>query len=310
MKNLLLVDTSYLIFYRFFALRIWYKKANSDKEIPLDYDWLSDNAFMEKYKKLFFECILKICKKKNISYEDIYFCIDCKSDNNWRKKINDTYKINRPESHKRCNFYSFGIFKVVINQYLEEFKQMYNTKIVKHYCSEADDIVFNMSKSFYNNYDNIYILASDTDYLQICDNKIDLIDTKMNSIRNKHLINIDNKKYLIRKILSGDTADNILPCKISRDILNFYDIRIKGNAKFLKCNKNLAQLIVDNDLFFMYLSNIIESNRKIKGKLEGKYKDIYNKISDDISENCQFSRNQFMIDMEMTPSIEITDCLC
>ena len=30
MKNLLLVDTSYLIFYRFFALRIWYKKANSD----------------------------------------------------------------------------------------------------------------------------------------------------------------------------------------------------------------------------------------------------------------------------------------
>lgn len=310
MKNLLLVDTSYLIFYRFFALRIWYKKANSDLTIPNDYDWLSDETFMEKYKKLFFECIFKICKKKNILHEDVYFCIDCKSDKNWRKQINETYKINRPESHKRCNFYSFGIFKIVINGYLEEFKTKYNSKIVKHYCSEADDIVFNMTKEYYNKYANIFIVASDTDYLQICNNKIDLIDTKMNSIRNKHLVNINNKKYLVKKILSGDTADNIFPCKISRDILKFYGIEMKGTHNFLKCTKKLAEEIISNESFFMYISNIIESNRKIKIGLEGKYKDIYNKIHDDISENSQFSKNQFMIDMEMTPYIEINNCIC
>jgi 5'-3' exonuclease len=302
-NNLLLVDTSYLIFYRFFALRIWYKKAHSDKEIPDDYDWLSDKEFMEKYKKLFFECILKICKKKNIKTSDIFFCIDCKSDNNWRKIINKTYKINRPESHKKSKFYAFGIFKIVINGYLEEFIEKYESKIYKHSYSEADDIVFNMVKNKYNDYQNIYILASDTDYIQICDNKVNLIDCKMNSIKDKYLKDTTKEKYLIKKILSGDVSDNIDPCLIKKSVLLFYNIKTKGRNEYVKVSKKIAEKIVDNQPLFTYLESIVKNNRIIKNVNDTEFNHIFNSIHDDISEDNSFSKNQFMIDMEMTPNI-------
>ena len=63
-SDICLVDVSYNVFYRFFALRQWYKRAHPDKNIPDNYDWLADEVFMTKYRKLFFENIFKVLKKR------------------------------------------------------------------------------------------------------------------------------------------------------------------------------------------------------------------------------------------------------
>ena len=202
-KNILLVDVSYCVFYKFFALRNWYGRAFPEKEIPDDYDWLQDEIFMTKYRKLFFDKITKICKKNNIHHSNIVFNIDCKHTTNWRNNVYQDYKGNRHESHKRSKFFAFGLFKIVIEELLPEFSKKHNNSIFKVDECEADDIIANtvihlenIRKSS-NNYDEfdtnenidkirkIYILASDTDYIQLCNNNVILIDMNNNFLNNK-----------------------------------------------------------------------------------------------------------------------------
>ena len=47
-KNIAIVDFSYFVYCRFFAIRTWYYKAFPEKTIPDDYDWTKDVVFMER----------------------------------------------------------------------------------------------------------------------------------------------------------------------------------------------------------------------------------------------------------------------
>ena len=53
--NIILVDSSYTSFYRFFATKVWYGLAHKEeyKEIKeqgeQSYNWLTNEIFMEKY---------------------------------------------------------------------------------------------------------------------------------------------------------------------------------------------------------------------------------------------------------------------
>ena len=50
-KNIVFVDVSYLVFYRFFALKKWFKFAYKDIDTTAeDYKWLENTVFMEKYQ--------------------------------------------------------------------------------------------------------------------------------------------------------------------------------------------------------------------------------------------------------------------
>ena len=59
--NYLLLDTSYIIFYRYFALLQWWKLAK--KDIQLSENPSECPEFVEKFTKLFLEQINTIKKK-------------------------------------------------------------------------------------------------------------------------------------------------------------------------------------------------------------------------------------------------------
>src|SRR3989344_2614366 len=124
---ILLIDTSYLIYHRFFALKIWYKKAYPDKtkhiNNDIEYDWLNDIIFMEKYDKLFMANILKICKKFKIQTNNIIFALDCPYKTIWRLETNNEYKSTRLESHINNQFNSYKIFSIVKDNYLPKIKE-------------------------------------------------------------------------------------------------------------------------------------------------------------------------------------------
>ena len=57
----ILVDTSYWIFYRYFALLQWWRHAKPDNELPENpYD---NKEFLEKFEKTFQESLINL--KKN-----------------------------------------------------------------------------------------------------------------------------------------------------------------------------------------------------------------------------------------------------
>jgi len=66
--NYLLLDTSYIIFYRYFALLKWWKLAKKDIQLPENpYEC---PEFVEKFTKLFLEQITNIKKKLKIHKEE------------------------------------------------------------------------------------------------------------------------------------------------------------------------------------------------------------------------------------------------
>ena len=64
-KPILFIDTSYVIFYRFYATIFWYKSSKQKINIPKNYNWIEDQIFVGKFSKMFMESIEKIMKKIN-----------------------------------------------------------------------------------------------------------------------------------------------------------------------------------------------------------------------------------------------------
>jgi 5'-3' exonuclease len=343
-KNILLVDLSYAIFYKFFALRNWYNRAFPDKEIPDEYDWLQDEVFMEKYKKLFFDKIVKVCRKNYIDHSNIVFAIDCKHTTIWRHSVYQDYKGTRQESHKKSKFYAFGLFKLVIEELLPEFASKHNNTVLKVEECEADDIVANIVihlenerkiniigdefdiDSYNNKSRKIFILASDTDYIQLCDNNVVLVDMNNNFLNQKYLSsNINQRYFLIQKILIGDISDNIPQCLVSQDFLKKYKIRTQEKMtqikkigdkeyKFVKVNKNIAEKLLKNMEVYLKFVDIINKYRDIVENSANLKEESYicNNLNSQEKINIinqneilifgnQFYKNQLLIDLHKLP---------
>lgn len=247
-KVFLLIDTSFWMYYRFFALRKWYHrqypdilKQENNKDFNINHNWLEDPIFITKYKKLFINLILKLCKKIAIQTQNIIFCNDCKHNNIWRLKNNNEYKGTRQESHKKKQFNSWNLFSYIKNIFLPEMQTTYNYKILSHINCEGDDIIGILAPYLihnnhnHNNNNKVYILSNDNDYLQICSNKIVLIDPFGKIL---HPINHNNEYFLLKKILIGDKSDNIKPCIIDSKLITKNNVDI-----ILQCHKKYTLLL-------------------------------------------------------------------
>ena len=94
-NNVLLIDSSYTSFYRFFATKTWYSMAHKDdykvvKDIK-DYNWVENKTFIEKYEKMYLDSIKKIVIK--YSKTVLLFC--CDSSAIWRNDETCGYKDGR-----------------------------------------------------------------------------------------------------------------------------------------------------------------------------------------------------------------------
>ena len=103
--NIILVDTSYTSFHRFFATKRWFSFAKKEmyKEYKDDpsYNWSKNEIFMDKYKKMYLESIQKLVKKDIFNNSKIIFCMDCPQADIWRNDISDDYKGNRVDLSKK-----------------------------------------------------------------------------------------------------------------------------------------------------------------------------------------------------------------
>jgi 5'-3' exonuclease len=273
-NNIILIDTSYISFYRFFATLKWYKLANPEicKKLDLqNYNWIENEEFMDKYNKMYLESIRKIISTKIYNDSFIIFCMDTPKEQVWRTKLQDTYKQEREDLTLKYNFKPVlkYTFKKLIPKILSESNVIVSFRF-KHL--EADDIIGIIAD--YIRDKNIYIISGDTDFYQLGRRNLYFISFKifkgckllqdsssrvlisdLNSIanygklsKNKKILELNEleAKLLLKiKILLGDKSDFIsavLPSNMS--------------SKFKK------NLIESDDLLNEYLDN----NKEIKKK--------------------------------------------
>ena len=226
MNRILLIDSSYFIFYRIHALLTWWKLAHPECNQE---NILTIPEFQEKFKQSFSKKIKEMIKRLQLEEYEMIIAKDCPRKMIWR---NDYYKllhyinIITPEelSHfpnnknilveKYClesnNHYKGGrnntlnvkpIFDLV---WREKLFELAGAKlIVKHEYLEADDCIALLVKK-YNQERLITIITSDHDYLQLISENV-----KIYTLKYKPLHCDDPKKSLFIKCICGDKSDNI-----------------------------------------------------------------------------------------------------
>ena len=276
-NNYILIDTSYFIFYRYYALINWWKMAKKDEPQLLD-PFLSEE-FVEKFKKTFIDKLYEIPKKLKIKKNDYIFiaALDCPRKNIWRNDLFQDYKGTREYD----DTFMGGPFFEIGMQILKEL----NITSLKFDRLEADDCVAltckqilekNSNSEIQNNSLKITIIASDMDYLQLLNDNINIINLKYKSITESKNASTNAEYNLFCKIVMGDKSDNIPPifkkCGIKTAEKYYYDKELfenelsksatsrelfERNKKIIDFNYIPQELVNSFNLYVKQFHNII-----------------------------------------------------
>jgi 5'-3' exonuclease len=208
--NFVIIDTSYLVFYRFYATILWYKKANRDVDTSGDYSWHTDEVFLEKFKKIFYQSIQKLIKRFNAPTSNIIFALDCPRRDIWRMPHIETYKSNRDDVKKSPSI--SHLFKYTYDTVLPFLQEKYGVKIVRVNRAEADDVAAVITNSLLETYSEreVLIITNDCDYIQLLQPRVHIWNLQGKNLESRSVG--DPAVDLQLKIILGDKSDNIDKC--------------------------------------------------------------------------------------------------
>lgn len=189
-KPIILIDSSYYVFYRYFATYKWYTMQKKE---------FDEQTFNESFIKHMSSDIKKLTKKWKTDINNIVFCCDCPRSKIWRNDIYKGYKITR-QQNQNFNQNIFNVFKNNI--------ETNNYNIINIDRLEADDIIYLMHSKIKTEHNNIIVITNDNDYLQLLCDGTTIINMQFKNI-NVRTNCTDGKSNLYYKSLIGDKSDNI-----------------------------------------------------------------------------------------------------
>lgn len=224
----LLIDTSYFVFYRYYAVLNWLKRYKNES---INIESLMENTeYIDKYKKTFENNLKDLMKTYDVLPENIYWIKDCPRENIWRLDLYPQYKANRDE---KLNSFNKDIFKYTYNSIIPNLIESYKFKELSYDKMEADDIICVFTKILKENEEAI-IITNDNDFIQLISDNVSIYNLQGKELKSR-ITNIDT--YLQKKIIIGDKSDNI-----------------PSIAK--KCGDKTADKLLENlDLLTKYLEN-------------------------------------------------------
>lgn len=198
----IIVDTSYYIFHRYFATLRWFmfKKPDLSTEALCD-----DPEFMEAYFKHLRQDLEKYLKKLGKKQSTLLFLRDCPQDTIWRKTFYETYKSGREVSTKLDT----RIFQRTY-QWLADAPY----PMIRQEGLEADDLAYLVKHGLRQvspDHPLIYI-SNDNDYIQLCDDHCKCFNASLKNIQDRCKYGGTAATEMRAKILLGDRSDAIQPC--------------------------------------------------------------------------------------------------
>jgi 5'-3' exonuclease len=219
-KTFILVDTSYWIFYRYYAILQWWNHAKTEQPLPENH--IENEEFLEKFTKTFLESLTLFKKKlklhkerikgqsKNIPCPTIIAVRDCPRKDIWRNKLYQDYKGTRPQDN---SFNGAPFFKFIYQNNNQKLYEAGVNHILQFPNLEADDIIAIVKQELRAKYHDskIYIIANDHDYLQLLDEQTEIINFQYKFLKEAKKVFPEPAKNLFYKIVLGDKSDNINP---------------------------------------------------------------------------------------------------
>ena len=203
-QHFVLIDGSYFVFYRYFALNVWWKNAKSGDKPDISCN--DDPDFIEKFKKTFELRVKEIDECLGLKSSIKLAAVDCKRADIWRNHLYPDYKLTRSKDDE------FGVskfFKLTYDEKLFEAAGVSAMLMYQHL--EADDCIALTTMHIRENYPDahIWIIANDHDYIQLHDDHVHLRNLKYQDLTQSKSSSGDAYQDLFCKIVGGDKSDNI-----------------------------------------------------------------------------------------------------
>jgi len=215
-NTFILVDTSYWIFYRYYAILQWWNHAKVDEPLPENH--FEHEEFLEKFNKTFLESLelfkkkLKLHKqpKKGALPCTIIAARDCPRKDIWRNKLYENYKGTRSQDNA---FNGAPFFKAIYQNNNQKLYEAGVNHVFQFPNLEADDIIAIIKQELRAKYPDskIYIIANDHDYLQLLDGQTEIVNFQYKFLKEAKKVFDEPGKNLFYKIVLGDKSDNINP---------------------------------------------------------------------------------------------------
>lgn len=162
----------------------------------------NDNIEEDFLRHMILNSIRSVKSKFGEDYGELVICSD--SFNYWRKGIFPQYKANRKKSRDSSIFDWNAIFKT-INKIKSEIRENFPYHYLEIPTCEADDIIATLTQR-YSSSEKILIISGDKDFVQLQKYpNVSQYSTIMKSwIKEDH-----PKRYLLEKVLNGDSGDGV-----------------------------------------------------------------------------------------------------
>jgi 5'-3' exonuclease len=185
----IVIDGSYYIFHRYYATSRWCSLQNPPCEFTADQCLRHLENDFRKFRR-----------QHEYATGTIWIARDCPRDDIWRKELFPEYKGTRTHNAS----FDYSIIQTVYD-HLEREKDRLQLRIVRHPRLEADDICYILQRHL--SYARMIIIANDNDFLQLCNDRVDIINKEGRHIKERGCG--CPTRDLLRKILLGDKSDNI-----------------------------------------------------------------------------------------------------
>jgi 5'-3' exonuclease len=203
MTAVLLIDLSYVIYYKIYAIRAWY--THSEQEWNPDH-LCTEAVFLEQLR---IRCVIfldEIVQRYAHLSPHVIICADGERSTAWRRSILPQYKTNRNTSASIRILFKHGYDAILSHCATKQLKW----RVLVHAELEADDIVHGIVSGCVaeSQITTMIIIANDHDYVPLLQHgAVQIENTKGKVMVSK----IQPCHALLFKILVGDKSDNIPP---------------------------------------------------------------------------------------------------
>lgn len=203
-QRVMLIDTSYTAFFRYFAVLSWIKRQ--DPEISFE-SLHKNEAFMNTYKKTFEAMLIDLVKKYKVKWCNVVLCLDGFRADIWRFDHHKEYK------HGRTSTFNEHIWKYTFESLIPRLKDAHGFHTLSGHRLEADDVVAicvqAIKEATPSDYD-IVIITNDCDYIQLYEpDKVQLFNLQNADIASRIKGSKNAATYLVAKCIVGDKSDFI-----------------------------------------------------------------------------------------------------
>jgi 5'-3' exonuclease len=191
----LLIDTSYIIFAKFFATATWAAQCAAG-------EGAMGEAFLRRFDEQFVRAVNRAMAHAGVcGYRNVVFCKDCSRSNVWRKRLFPQYKSGRPIN---------GVFdkRIFAHVYTRLLPGLSGSHVVGALRAEADDVIAVLRDRL----DKVSVLTNDNDCIQLADSRCRVFNLNLFDVAARRR-GMSERQHLLCRILSGDRSDSI-PCVI------------------------------------------------------------------------------------------------